>query len=147
VNAIRELAAIIAEQAVAADLGRRLLQDAVAAREAQIRRAIKAEKEVDRLTRDGTADAEQLRIERDHSRIAFDAAWEENQQLKARLHIAQAQSQFRLKEFNDLRAFVEVVRIALQEQCWQVTREQIETALVDLDKLSAARKKKDEVTT
>jgi hypothetical protein len=50
VKAIRELLEFIAEQAVAADLGRRLLQDAVTAREAQIRRAIKAEKEVDRLT-------------------------------------------------------------------------------------------------
>jgi hypothetical protein len=33
----------------------------------------------------------------------------------------------------------------LREQCWQATREQIETALTDLDKLDAARKKKDEV--
>jgi hypothetical protein len=101
VSAIRELLEFIAEQAVAADLGRRLLQDEVAARR-------RAEREVDRLKK------------------------ELDKELVARL---------------DLQAFAQVVRTALQEQCWQATREQIETAVVDLDKLNAARKKKDEVTT
>jgi hypothetical protein len=45
VSAIRELLEFIAEQAVAADLGRRLLQDEVAARR-------RAEREVDRLKKE-----------------------------------------------------------------------------------------------
>jgi uncharacterized protein YpuA (DUF1002 family) len=100
-RALRELAAIIGEQAVAIDLGRRLLQEAVDGRQVAEARADKAEAELAEVHRN---------------------------------------SDIRYKEWRDLRAFAQVVRVALQEQCWQATREQIETAVADLDKLNAARK-------
>jgi hypothetical protein len=106
-RALRELAAIIGEQAVAIDLGRRLLQEAVDGRQV-------AEAEVERLR---------------------------NVVIGLHNELGAAQKTFNRdsKELLHLRAFAQVIRIALQEQCWQATREQIETAVADLDKLVAAR--------